>query len=90
MGATRGRADEAARPGAEWDLTREWKQDVVRSVVEPVGRGAAKIQPVADLPPGEYAVVLRLLERKKLPGATVLSQSGEGRLFGTVWAFSVR
>ena len=90
VGATRGRADEAARPGAEWDLTREWKQDVVRSVVEPVGRGAAKIQPVADLPPGEYAVVLRLLERKKLPGATVLSQSGEGRLFGTVWAFSVK
>ena len=90
VGATRGRADEAARPGAEWDLTRDWKQDVVRSVVETVGRGAAKIQPAADLPPGEYAVVLRLLERKKLPGSTVLSQSGEGRLFGTAWAFSVK
>ena len=90
VGAARGRADEAARPGAEWDLTREWKQEVVRSVIEIVGRGAAKIQPAADLEPGEYAVVLRLTERKKLPGATVLSQSGEGRLFGSAWAFSVR
>ena len=45
VGAARGRADEAARPGAEWDLTREWKQDVVRSAVEVVGRGAAQIQP---------------------------------------------
>jgi hypothetical protein len=90
VGAARGRADEAVRPGAEWDLTREWKQEVIRSVVEMVGRGAAKIQPAADLTPGEYAVVLRLTERKKLPGGTVLSQTGEGRLFGTVWAFSVR
>ena len=48
-----------------------------------------KSSPSADLAPGEYAVVLRLHERKKLPGATVLSQSGEGRLFGTAWAFSV-
>ncbi|HYN07774.1 MAG TPA: SH3 domain-containing protein [Vicinamibacterales bacterium] len=90
VGAARGRADEAARPGAEWDLTREWKQDVVRSTVEVMGRGAARIQPSSDLAPGDYAVVLRLTERKKLPGATVLSQAGEGRLFAAVWAFTVR
>ena len=90
VGAARGRADEAARPGAEWDLTREWKQDVVRSTIEMIGRGAARIQPAADLQPGEYAIVLRMLERKKLPGATVLSQTGEGRLFGSAWAFTVK
>ena len=90
VGAARGRADEAARPGAEWDLTREWKQDVVRSTVEEIGRGAARIKPSSDLAPGDYAVVLRLRERKKLPGATVLSQAGEGRLFAAVWAFTVR
>ena len=90
VGAARGRADEAARPGAEWDLTREWRQDVVRSVVEVIGRGAARIQPSSNLEPGEYAVVLRLTERKKLPGSTVLSPSGEGKLFAAVWAFSVR
>lgn len=90
VGAARGRADEAARPGAEWDLTREWKQEVVRSTIEMVGRGAARIQPAGDLQPGEYAIVLRLLERKKLPGATVLSQSGEGRLFGSAWAFTLK
>jgi SH3 domain-containing protein len=90
VGAARGRADEAARPGAEWDLTREWKQDVVRSTVEEIGRGAARIKPSSDLAPGDYAVVLRLRERKKLPGATVLSQAGEGKLFAAVWAFTVK
>lgn len=90
VGALRGRADEATRPGAEWDVFKQWKQEVVRSKVEMVGRGAARITPSADLKPGEYAVVFRLKERKKLPGATVLSQSGEGRLFAATWPFSVK
>lgn len=89
VGAVRGRADEAARPGAEWDVTKQWKQEVIRSSVEVIGRGAARITPSADLTPGEYAVVLRLKERKKLPGATVLSQTGEGRLFAAAWPFTV-
>ena len=89
VGALRGRADEAARPGAEWDVMKQWKQEVVKTSVEVVGRGAARITPSADLAPGDYAVVLRLKERKKLPGSTVLSQSGEGRLFAAAWPFSV-
>ena len=89
VGALRGRADEAARPGAEWDVTKQWKQEVVKSSVEFVGRGAARITPSADLAPGDYAVVLRLKERKKLPGSTVLSPTGEGRLFAAAWPFSV-
>jgi hypothetical protein len=90
VGAVRGRADEAARPGAEWDVTKQWKQEIVRSKVETVGRGAARITPTDDLKPGDYAVVFRLKERKKLPGATVLSQTGEGRLFAAVWPFIVK
>jgi SH3 domain-containing protein len=89
VGALRGRADEAARPGAEWDVMKQWKQEVVKTSVEVVGRGAARITPSADLAPGDYAVVLRLKERKKLPGSTVLSQTGEGRLFAAAWPFSV-
>ena len=90
VGAVRGRADEAVRPGAEWDVTREWRQEVVKFELEMVGRGAAKIRPAADLKPGDYAIALRLKERKKLPGATVLSQSGEGRMYAAAWPFSVK
>ena len=68
VGAARGRADEAARPGAEWDLTREWKQDVMRSTIEMIGRGAARIQPAADLQPGEYAIVLRMHRAQEAAG----------------------
>jgi hypothetical protein len=90
VGAVRGRADEAVRPGAEWDVTREWRQEVVKFELEMVGRGAAKIRPAADLKPGDYAIALRLKERKKLPGATVLSQTGEGRMYTAAWPFSVK
>jgi hypothetical protein len=90
VGAAKGRADEAVRPGAEWDVFREFKQEVVKTELEKVGRGAAKVRPVSDLKPGDYAVVLRMTDRKKLPGATVLSQSGEGKLYTSVWPFTVR
>jgi Bacterial SH3 domain len=90
VGAAKGRADEAVRPGAEWDVFREFKQEIVKTELEKVGRGAAKVRPTSDLKPGDYAVVLRMKDRKKLPGATVLSQSGEGKLYTSVWPFTVR
>jgi hypothetical protein len=62
----------------------------VKAKVEVIEPGAARIQPSADLPPGEYAVAVRFTGNRKLAGSSVLSTSGAGRLFGAVWTFSIK
>ena len=89
VGMVRGRADEIARTTAEWDVMRDFRQETVKAEVKIVEPGAARITPAADLPPGEYAVVIRP-PRKRLIGAVVLSEAGEGRLFRTAWSFVIR
>lgn len=91
VAAARGSADLASRAAADWDLSKDLKQDVVRSESQPLERGAVKIRPAADLPAGQYAVVLRpSSSKKKLAGATVLSSSGEGHAFALAWDFAVK
>jgi hypothetical protein len=89
VGMVRGRADEVSRTTAEWDVMRDFRQEVVKAEVTIVEPGAARITPAADLTPGEYAVVVRP-PRKRLTGSVVLSDAGEGRLFRAAWVFSVR
>ena len=90
IGATRGRVDQATRAQADWDLERELKHDVIASKVEIASRGIARISPVAALPPGDYALVMRPTGNKKFAGASVLNEAEEGRVFGLVWAFVVK
>jgi SH3 domain-containing protein len=91
IAAARGNADQRSHGDSDWDLIgRELKQDVIRSTVEGIERGAVRIRPNADLAPGEYAVVLRPTSKKKLAGAEVLTSTGEGRVFGLVWDFAIK
>lgn len=88
--AARGRADQASRAEADWDVAREIRQDVIRVEATEAGRGALRLQPVDNLPPGDYAVVLRPNGRKRLAGTVVLSPEGEGRLFGVAFEFAIK
>jgi len=90
VAAARGSEDLASRAAADWDLSRDLKQDVVRSESQLLERGAVKIHPAADLPAGQYAVVLRPSSKKKLAGADVLSSSGAGHAFALAWDFAIR
>ncbi|MFI5178037.1 MAG: SH3 domain-containing protein [Vicinamibacterales bacterium] len=90
IAASRGSADLQSRTAADWDPGKDLKQDVVKSDVQIAERGAARLQPAGDLPPGQYAIVLRPTSKKKLAGATVLSSSGEGRVLALAWDFAVR
>jgi hypothetical protein len=90
VAAARGSADLGSRAAADWDLSKDLKQDVVRSESQLLERGAVKIHPAADLPAGQYAVVLRPSSKKKLAGADVLSSSGAGRAFALAWDFAIR
>lgn len=90
VAALRGRADQASRTDPDWDVVRDLKQDIIRTDVQKVDRGNVRITPVADLPPGEYAVVLRLASKRKVAGSALLGSEGEGRVFSVAWDFAVR
>jgi hypothetical protein len=91
VATARGGADLASRAASDWDLSKDLKQDVVRSESQPLERGAVKIRPAADLPAGQYAIVLRPSSgKKRLAGADVLSSSGAGRAFALAWDFAIK
>jgi hypothetical protein len=87
VAVARGRADEIARTAAEWDVARDLRHDLVRSAVKVLPPGAV-LEPAEDLVTGDYAIVVRP-PRKRLPGAAVLTGSGEGRMFAAVWTFRI-
>ena len=62
----------------------------MRSSVELVERGVARVQPSDALAPGDYAIVLRPTGPKKFAGVSVLSETAEGKVLNTVWVFSVK
>ncbi|HEY6359164.1 MAG TPA: SH3 domain-containing protein [Vicinamibacterales bacterium] len=90
IAALRGRADQASRTDPDWDVVRDLKQDIVRTDVQKVDRGSVRITPAADLPPGEYAIVLRLASKRKVAGSALLGSEGEGRVFSVAWDFAVK
>ena len=89
VAAIRGRADLVSQGDSDWDVTKDLAQDVVKTNAEPLDRGVVKLTPVSDLTPGQYAIVLRPVAKRKLAGADVLSSSGDGRVFGLVWDFAI-
>jgi len=89
ISAVRARADQATRTDTDWDLTRDLKQDAMRSTVQVVEPGAVRIASANDLEVGEYAVVLRPVPRRRLAGASVLG-GADARVFTAVWTFAIR
>ena len=83
-------SDQASRTGADWDVIKDLKQEVVRATVGLPEPGAAQVTPAVDLQHGEYAVVIRPNGKKKFSGASVLADGPESRLFSAVWSFSVK
>ena len=90
IAALRGRADQASRTDPDWDVVRDLKQDIVRTDLQRLDRGNMRLTPTTDLPPGEYAIVLRLAAKRKVAGSSILGTDGEGRVFSVAWDFAVR
>jgi len=90
IAALRGRADQASRTDPDWDVVHELKQDIVRSDLQKLDRGTMRLTPTVDLPPGEYAIVLRLASKRKVAGSAMLGTEGEGRVFSVAWDFAVK
>jgi len=90
VGAIRGRADQATRTDPDWDVIKDFKQDAIKTEVQPAERGVVRLVVLQDLAPGEYAVVFRPANKRKLAGADVLRSSGEAKLYGVIWDFTVK
>lgn len=59
--------------------------------MQKLGYGHAQVTPTEALASGEYAVVLRPIDKsKKFIGEDVARNQGEGLLFNSAWPFSVK
>jgi hypothetical protein len=90
VGAVPGRADHASRTDDDWDVMDDLVHDDIAVIVVTLEPGTLNVQPREELPPGEYAVVVRPSSRDDLAGADVLSDRREGAVFGVVWMFAVK
>jgi hypothetical protein len=90
VAAMRGRVDQASRAQTDWDLGRDLKHEVLKTVATVRERGIVEISPAANLAPGRYAIVLRPTGNKRFAGTSVLDDNEEGRVFGMAWVIEVR
>lgn len=89
-GATQGKEDARSDNAADWEIYSAFVEDRVPVTLEKISTGKYDILPQSPLLPGEYAVVLRPLEKnKKFSGGDVARGQGPGLMFNAVWTFRV-
>jgi len=75
----------------DWPVYSSFVEDRIAAKVQKSGYGHAQVAPSAALTAGEYAVVLRPVDKaKKFAGEEVARNRGEGLLFNYAWPFSVK
>jgi len=91
VGATKGKEDALQSYKADWELYGGYVEERIPVRVNQTAPGRAEVEPELPLVPGEYALVLRpLAKKKKYAGAAVATGAGDGALVNLVWSFSVR
>jgi hypothetical protein len=90
VGATQGQADLQSSPAADWQVYSHFLEERVPTHAEKQEAGKYKVSPASELPPGEYAVVLRPVSRdKRFSGGDVARAQGDGLMFDAVWTFQI-
>jgi len=90
VGATQGKADASASPAADWQIYSHFLEERVTANAEKLGPGKYRVSAASELPPGEYAVVLRPVTReKKFAGGDVARAQGDGLMFDASWTFQI-
>jgi hypothetical protein len=65
-------------------------EERVAASAEKLASGKYKIAANAELPPGEYGVVLRPVSKnKKFSGGDVARAQGDGLMFDAIWTFQI-
>ena len=65
VGATQGKADVRSSPAADWQMYSHFLEERVSTRAEKLEAGKYKVSPASELQPGEYAVVLRPISKRK-------------------------
>ena len=90
VGATEGKEDARSSPAADWQVYSHFLEERVPVKNQKLDAGKYKISPASDLPPGEYAVVLRPVSKSKpFSGGDVARAQGDGLMFDAVWTFQI-
>ncbi len=90
IGATQGKEGAATNSAVDWQIYSKFLEDRIKVKSEKLAPGKYKISPVTPLLAGEYAVVLRPVDKgKKFSGSDVARGRGDGMLFNSAWTFQV-
>jgi hypothetical protein len=91
VGATAAKPSEMQSSEANWDLYASFVEQRVPAHATKVASGRYQLQATEGLSAGEYAVVLRPVNKgKKFSGSNVSQNIGDGLVFNCVWSFEVR
>jgi len=90
LGATEGKEDVRSSPASDWQVYAHFLEERVKTQSQKLGPGKYNISPASELAPGEYALVLRPLNKtKNFSGGDVARAQGDGLMFDATWTFQV-
>jgi curli biogenesis system outer membrane secretion channel CsgG len=90
VGATEAKLDALQAPTPDWGLYSAFMEERVPGQATKIGPGVYQLQASSTLPPGEYGVVLRPINKdKKFSGVSVSQNLGDGLLFNSLWSFEI-
>ena len=91
VGATTAKPSEMQDTSDDWEMYASFVEQRVAAPATKVASGRYQLQPSAGLAPGEYAIVLRPVNKeKKFAGSSVGQNVGDGLAFNCVWSFEVQ
>jgi len=91
VGATQAKQDVFDSSSMDWEVYSSFVEERMAVQSQKAESGQYKLQLSNALAAGEYGIALRPLNKqKKFSGSSVAQNSGDGLLFNSVWAFSVR
>ncbi|MBZ5529470.1 MAG: hypothetical protein LAN71_16430 [Acidobacteriia bacterium] len=90
IGATQGKEGAASNSSVDWQIYSKFLEDRIKVKSEKLAPGKYKISPATPFLPGEYAVVLRPVNKSmKFSGADISRGRGDGMIFNSAWSFQV-
>ena len=91
VGATEAKQDALQSSTADWGIYSSFVEERIPAQATKAASGSYQLQAGSALPPGEYAVALRPINKeKKFSGTSMTQNTGDGLFFNSVWSFEVQ
>lgn len=91
VGATEAKQDALQGSTADWGMYSSFVEERLPAQAAKGAVGSYQFQAASALVPGEYAIVLRPINKgKKFSGSNMSQNTGDGLFFNAVWSFEVQ